>query len=60
MRVYNQPHRYYCGVDLHARSLFGHVLDAKAPVFRLKASEHPAQGKAQPPPWEDVNHLTAV
>jgi transposase len=27
--VYNQPHRFYCGVDLHARSLFTHVLDAK-------------------------------
>ena len=27
--VYNQPHRFYCGVDLHARSLFAHVLDAK-------------------------------
>src|SRR5450432_812476 len=25
--VYNQPHKYYCGVDLHARSLFTHVLD---------------------------------
>src|SRR6478752_414384 len=25
--VYNQPHRFYCGVDLHARSLFTHVLD---------------------------------
>jgi transposase len=28
MRVYNQPHRFYCGVDLHARSLYTHVLDA--------------------------------
>src|SRR6476469_1243373 len=27
--VYNQPHRFYCGVDLHARSLFTHVLDHK-------------------------------
>jgi transposase len=29
MRCYNQPHRFYCGVDLHARSLYTHVLDAK-------------------------------
>ena len=28
MRCYNQPHRFYCGVDLHARSLYTHVLDA--------------------------------
>ena len=26
---YNRPHRFYCGVDLHARTLFTHVLDAK-------------------------------
>ncbi len=27
MRFYNQPHAFYCGVDLHARSMFIHVLD---------------------------------
>ena len=27
--VYNQPHRFYCGVDLHARTMFTHVLDHK-------------------------------
>jgi transposase len=27
MRFYNQLHAYYCGVDLHARSMFTHVLD---------------------------------
>ena len=27
MRTYNIPHAYYCDVDLHARSLFLHVLD---------------------------------
>ena len=27
MRLYNQPHAFYAGVDLHARSLFTHVLD---------------------------------
>ena len=29
MRTYNIPHAYYCDVDLHARSLFLHVLDHK-------------------------------
>jgi len=34
MRFYNQPHAYYCSVDLHARSMFTHVLDqAGATVF---------------------------
>jgi transposase len=29
MRFYNQQHRFYCGVDLHARTLAVHVLDAQ-------------------------------
>ena len=29
MRFYNQQHRFYCGVDLHARTLALHVLDAE-------------------------------
>ena len=29
MRTYNTQHAYYCGVDLHARSLFVNVLDDK-------------------------------
>jgi transposase len=27
MPNYQQPHAYYCGVDLHARSLYTHILD---------------------------------
>ena len=27
--TYSRQHRFYCGVDLHARSMFTHVLDAK-------------------------------
>jgi transposase len=29
MRFYNRQHQYYCGVDLHARSMFTHILDAQ-------------------------------
>lgn len=29
MRTYNQTHAYYCGIDLHTRSLYVHVLDDK-------------------------------
>src|SRR5262245_9103270 len=28
MRFYNQPHAFYCGVDLHARTLSLCILDA--------------------------------
>ena len=27
MRFYNGSHAFYCGADLHARSMFIHVLD---------------------------------
>ena len=27
MRLYNQPHAFYAGVDLHSRTMFTHVLD---------------------------------
>ena len=27
MRFYKQPHAFYVGVDLHARSMFTHILD---------------------------------
>src|SRR5947207_3665434 len=29
MRFYNRQHRFYCGIDLHARTLSLHVLDAQ-------------------------------
>jgi len=29
MRCYSNPHRFYAGVDLHARSMYTHVLDQK-------------------------------
>jgi hypothetical protein len=27
MRCYSNPHRFYAGVDLHARTMYVHVLD---------------------------------
>jgi transposase len=42
MRFYNQPHAFYCGVDLHARSMFTHVLDhAGATVFAKDLAANP-------------------
>jgi transposase len=43
MRFYNHPHRFYCGVDLHARTLSVHILDDQGrTVFAdtLAASPH--------------------
>lgn len=29
MRYYSQPHKYYCGVDLHTKTMFCHVTNAE-------------------------------
>jgi transposase len=42
-RCYTGQHRFYCGVDLHARTLFTHVLDAKGKtVFEQDLPADPA------------------
>jgi transposase len=42
MRFYNQQHRFYCGVDLHARTLALCVLDAQGQVVaRLTIAASP-------------------
>jgi transposase len=43
LRHYNQPHRFYCGVDLHARTMYTHVLDAQGKtVFEQDLPAEPA------------------
>jgi hypothetical protein len=32
MRFYSSPHQFYAGIDLHARSMLGCVLDAAGTV----------------------------
>jgi hypothetical protein len=32
MRFYNQQHRFYCGVDLHARTLSLCILDSAGAI----------------------------
>jgi hypothetical protein len=34
MRFYNYQHQYYCGIDLHARSMYLHVLDQQGHPLR--------------------------
>jgi len=42
MRLYNQQHRFYCGIDLHARSLHLCILDhAGAVVFDKNLAARP-------------------
>jgi transposase len=36
MRFYNQQHRFYCGVDLHARTLSLRILDAQGQTLLAK------------------------
>jgi hypothetical protein len=64
MRRDNQPHRFYCGVDLHAKNLYSHVLDvARESLAVVDARESQSAwvsvrrtGSPQPrasaaPPW---------
>src|SRR6476469_5821196 len=44
MRCYTGQHRFYCGVDLHARTMFVHVLDHKGKtVFEQDLPASPAE-----------------
>ena len=33
MRFYNQQHKYYCGIDLHARKMYVCIIDEKGKVL---------------------------
>ena len=44
MRFYQQPHRFYCGVDLHARTMYLCILDHAGQA--LLHREFPAQAGA--------------
>ena len=37
MRFYTQPHRFYCGVDLHARTLAVCILDEQGQVVQARS-----------------------
>jgi hypothetical protein len=54
MRFYNQPHRFYCGVDLHARTLALCILDASgAVVLRRSVAAAPAAFLEAVAPYRD-------
>lgn len=36
MRFYNKPHRYYCGIDLHAKTLYLCILDRDGQIVLHK------------------------
>ena len=37
MRFYSSAHRFYCGVDLHARTMYLCILDAQSQFLQAKA-----------------------
>jgi Transposase len=52
MRCYTGQHRFYCGVDLHARTMFVHILDRKGKtVFAEDLSANPAEFLAAIKPY---------
>ena len=54
MRLYNQQHQYYCGVDLHARTMYVHILDhAGKVVFDRDLPANPAAFRDAIAPFRD-------
>jgi transposase len=54
MRFYNQQHRFYCGVDLHARTLSLHILDATGKTVLAKTiAANPDAFRAAIAPFRD-------
>jgi hypothetical protein len=54
MRFYNQPHRFYAGIDLHARTLFVCVLDQDGQVrFHQNLAAKPEQLLAALEPFRE-------
>ena len=39
MKFYSKQHKYYCGVDLHARSLYVCIIDQKGVIVKHKNIE---------------------
>jgi hypothetical protein len=36
MKFYTKQHKYYCGVDLHPRSLYMNIIDQKGSIVKHK------------------------
>ena len=44
MRFYTKPHKFYCGIDLHARSMYLCVLNQEGEILlhqNMKAGPEP-------------------
>ena len=57
MRFYTKQHKYYCGIDLHARSMYICILDqeGKAALHRNRKASLEAFLKAIEPYREDID-----
>ena len=51
MKFYTKSHRYYCGIDLHARNLYVCILDSEGVICvhkNIKATPEPLLKLIQP------------
>ncbi len=44
MRVYNRQHQYYCGSDLHVKTMYVCILDTDGPGARAPECPVDAEG----------------
>src|SRR5436190_23732171 len=56
MRFYTTPHRYYCGIDLHARRMYICVLDAEGQIRVHRNGPATPEGFLEivAPYWDDL------
>ena len=56
MRFYTQEHKFYCGIDLHARSIYVCILDSHGEIMlhRNMSAEPESFLKAIKPYREDI------
>ena len=58
MRFYTQQHQFYCGIDLHARSLYVCILNQQGETLVHKKLPATPESllKAIAPHREDISH----
>jgi len=60
MRLYNQTHAFYAGVDLHARTMLTHVLDQRGRTVWCRAGHRKREPSRRCEPSADQDRQTVL
>jgi hypothetical protein len=64
MRFYTQQHRFYCGIDLHARTMYLCILNRDGEILvhrNMPAGPEPLLEPSRPTErtWSSVSHVSS-